>query len=106
MPVERDDWGQRIKEVERQQKTARLAVVRLRTQMQGDAAIALRFPDSLNVTRTLHELDPTYVVRIFAVFENGLRSYWSTVKPGKKPDMKPLMDAIGSEKTRPANVTG
>jgi hypothetical protein len=104
MPVERDDWGQRIKEVERQQKTARLAVERLRTQMHRDTSIALRFPDVRNVTPTLQELDPTYVIRIFAVFENGLRSYWNTEKPGKKPDMKPLMDAIGSRRKIDYNI--
>jgi hypothetical protein len=97
MPADRHDWAQRIKAVERQYKTARLAIDRLRAQSQADASIVLQFPDARNVKETLQDLEPTYVIRIFAVFENGLRSYWQSVNPGRKPDMKPLMDAIGSK---------
>lgn len=104
MSIDRDDWGQRIKAVERQYKTARLALERLRTQSLVDASISLQFPDANNVKETLAGLELTYVIRIFAVFENGLRSYWQKVKPGKKPDMKPLIDAIGSKRKVSYNV--
>ena len=97
MPVDRADWAQRIKAVERQYKTARLAIERLRAQSQNDASIVLKFPDARNVKETLKNLESTYVVRIFVLFENGMRSYWQSKKPGKKPDMKPPMNAIGSK---------
>ena len=100
MPVDRDDWGQRIKAVERQYKTARLAIERLRAQSQADASIVLQFPDARNVKETVQDLELTYVIRIFAVFENGRQS----MKPGKKPDMKPLMDAIGSKRKIPDEI--
>lgn len=104
MPVDRDDWAQRIKAVERQYKTGRLAGERLRAQLEADASIALRFPDARNVNETLQDLELTYVIRVFAVFENGLRSFWQSVKPGKRPDMKPLMDAIGSKRKIPYDI--
>jgi hypothetical protein len=104
MPVDRDDWGQRIKAVERQYKTARLAIERLRTQSQADATIVIHSPEARNVKETLQELETTYLIRLFAVFENGLRSYWQSVKPGKKPDMKPLLDAIASKRKVPYDI--
>lgn len=104
MPVDRDEWNRRIKAVERQHIAARLALERLRTQVQQDASIALVFPGALHAKETLGELDPTYLVRMFAVFENGLRSYWNVEKPGKKPDMKPLIDAIASRRKIPYEI--
>jgi hypothetical protein len=104
MPVDRDDWAQRIKAVERQYKTARLAIEQLRARSQTDASTVLKFPDARHVMETLQDLEPTYVIRIFAVFENGLRSYRQSVKPGKNPDMKPLMDATGSNRKIPHEI--
>jgi hypothetical protein len=40
-------------------------------------------------------LEATYVVRLFAEFEAGLRSYWSTVRP-TSPPVSALIDAVAA----------
>ncbi|MCC6126159.1 MAG: hypothetical protein IT426_14450 [Pirellulales bacterium] len=47
-----------------------------------------------------HHLENTYIVRLFAEFETGLRSYWSTLK-ATLPQTRDLIDGIRARRRIP-----
>ncbi|MBX9583890.1 MAG: hypothetical protein K2X87_26625 [Gemmataceae bacterium] len=97
MPGDREEWGQRVKSIERQFGAARFAVDRLRNDLRRDPTIAGRSPVAPYVADTLRDLAVTYLVRMFAEFESGLRSFWGAVKPGKKPMTEQLINGVASK---------
>jgi hypothetical protein len=93
MPGNRFDWLERIKSVEREHRAARLAVRRLSDQAGLDPSVlelprdrdhearslgrAIAFRDLI---LTSDQLEGTYLIRLFAEFESGLRAYWEVFK--------------------------
>ena len=76
MPHENHEWSARIKAVEREYTVMRLAIDHLRV-------IALPRPDILRGVFRIGEIDEassllegTYIIRLYAEFEAGLRSFW------------------------------
>jgi hypothetical protein len=56
-----------------------------------------------DILRTLDELEATYLVRIFAVFESILRNYWlSGLGKRTYPRASTLIDAVASRRRVPA----
>jgi hypothetical protein len=100
----RFDWYERIKTVEREYWSARKAVDQL------SAAVA-RDPSALGEGRTPRDLrsagenlEGTYLVRLFAVFETGVRSFWKTIKPRARTQAETLLDRVGDRCGVPADV--
>lgn len=93
----RDEWISRIKLVDQEHEIATLAVTLLTEQSRTDPTV---LPDGIqpkDVTRTATMLATTYLVRLFAVFEAGLRRYWRDgLKRDTHPPMRDLLDAITS----------
>jgi hypothetical protein len=110
MPDDRFAWLDRIKAVDREHSAARLAIVRLLDQAGIDSTIlsvparSRSGPPSLGKAIQLRDLklasdrlEGTYVIRLFAEFESGLRHYWLTARktdpPGRTRDLLDSMAA-------------
>ncbi len=86
MPPNRIEWIERIKGVEREYFAVRLGVVRLLIDSRSDPAIlagsALRPRD---VEFAADRSEGTYLIRIFAEFETGLRLFWTAARGTDPP---------------------
>ncbi len=76
----RDDWQSRIKRIERQYQAVRLAVSRLLAEGKRDPTILINNVQYGHIKETDADLEGTYIVRLFAEFETGLRLYWETIR--------------------------
>jgi hypothetical protein len=95
MPHSRFDWHERIKSVELEHRSVRVAVDRLlevASQDPGVLGIGLR-PRNLN--RADENLEATYLIRMFAEFETAIRSFWKTVRPKARTQTEGLLDRVG-----------
>jgi hypothetical protein len=93
----RDDWIVRIKRAEQEWEVATAAVERFERDAQSEPAILPENSRAKDVRRTLTELPATYLVRLFAVFEAGLRGYWREgLERDTAPPMRDLLDGIAS----------
>ena len=74
----RDRRLERICAVEREYRTASIATAILGSQLRADPSALnvhrLRFQD---FTKLTDNLEPTYLIRLFAEFEAGLREAWT-----------------------------
>lgn len=94
MPHRLYDWLTRIKTVEREWAVSQIAINRLMIDVGVDPSL-LDHPLRHRDVRTAAErIDGTYLVRIFAEFESGLRSFWKTLK-SSRPRTEHLLDSIG-----------
>jgi hypothetical protein len=55
---------------------------------------------------SLENLEPTYVLRLFAEFEAVVRNYWESVRPGRsrRTRMELLLDRVAARRYMPAGV--
>jgi hypothetical protein len=100
MPHEQHEWMGRIKAVEREYAVMRLAVDRLKQAAKPDPTIlrgAFRIGE---IGEASDLLEGTYVIRIFAEFETGLRSLWEVTRPTHPPTWQ-LLDSIASSQRIP-----
>jgi hypothetical protein len=84
----RDQWIEWIRQVEREGETVAYAIELLQDQLRRDPSSldyrGLGFPDFVGMRENR---EATYLLRLFAVFENGLREAWlkaerRTTQPG------------------------
>jgi hypothetical protein len=98
MPRERDEWPSRVKAIEREFSALRLAAARLLEHAEDDPNIlskdGVRIRDVGNAYR---HLEGTYLIRLFAEFETGLRLYWDTVKD-THPRTEDLVNGVASRR--------
>lgn len=98
MPPKRVEWLDRIKIVEREHAAIRIAARRLLADVEGDPTIAadagLRPRD---VQFAAARAEPTYIIRLFAEFETGLRLCWAVVRGSDPPSRtRDLIDGIAA----------
>lgn len=94
---DRVDWQKRTKDVEREFRACDEAIdfyIQQYNKTQLPLPANLKLSDFYNAKS---ELERTYFVRLFALLEDCLRSYWGFIKPGKQPKMKGLIDGIGAK---------
>jgi hypothetical protein len=104
MSRDRDDWLTRIKAVERDYSAARFAIDRLLQSARSDPTILRRVLDIRDLAQAGARLEPTYVIRLFAVFEGGLRDFWQVQKPGRTPRTEHLLDGVASARGIPNDL--
>jgi hypothetical protein len=75
MPNRRFDWHERIKAVENEYKSVRIAVDQLKSTVAHDPTVLNKEPKPENLRTADMNLEGTYVVRLFAALESALRSY-------------------------------
>lgn len=100
----RRDWHGRLKAVEAEFTVAGLAVAAYRLEF---AAGRVSLPHPLkgrDLNRTAEQLPVTYAVRLFAVFEAALRSYWLTLGRDTQPPATDLMNGVAAHRNVPPEV--
>jgi hypothetical protein len=94
MPNEAFAWGTRIKAVEREYVVARFAADRLDQQTRDNPTILegdLRLRD---IRMLAERLEGTYILRVFAEFEQGLRNYLRAFKMNVPKNAEPLINKV------------
>jgi len=91
MPQRRFDWHERIKAVEREYWSTRIAVDRLSAQVTHDPGILGSGPRPRDLESADENLEGTYLIRMFAEFETGVRSYWRTIRPRARTPVESLL---------------
>jgi hypothetical protein len=102
MAHEITDWFQQIKAVEREHSVVAVAVNRM-------LAVALRDPTHVaagikvgDIRRASERLSGTYVIRLFAEFETGIRLYWSSIRRAVSPRRtRDLLDSVAAMRQTP-----
>jgi hypothetical protein len=100
MPIEQHEWASRIKAVEREHAVMRLAVDRLREAARPDPTILRGAFKIGEIGEASDLLEGTYVIRLYAEFETGLRSFWEASRD-THPPMRQLLDSIASSQGIP-----
>jgi hypothetical protein len=103
MPRERDEWPSRIKAIEREFSAVRLGTARLLSQAQIDPTILRGGFQIRDIGHAAERLEGTYLIRLYAEFETGLRKYWETFRP-THPRMEDLIDSIASRQKIPYDL--
>lgn len=100
MPHELREWIRKIRSIERDHSSARLALDQLLDRARRDPNILgadLKLQDIINAS---NRLEGTYVIRLFAEFETGLRLFWATIRE-TEPPTKHLLDGIAARRGIP-----
>jgi hypothetical protein len=97
MPHHRHEWDKAIKAIEREYASMRLAADRLLEDARHDPTVLGREIDLRHIVRASVRLEGTYVIRLFAEFETGLRLYWSTIRETEPPTQH-LLDGIAARR--------
>ena len=104
MSRDRDDWLTRIKAVERDYSAARFALDRLLESARSDQTILRSVLDIRDLTQAWSRLEATYFIRLFAVFESGLRDFWQVQRRGRMPRTEHLLDGVASARGIPNDL--
>jgi hypothetical protein len=104
MSRNRDDWLTRIKAVERDYSATRFATDRLVDSARLDPTVLGRLLELRDLLQASDRLEPTYFIRLFAVFESGLRYFWQAYKPGRRPRTEHLLDGVTSARAIPNDL--
>ncbi|MEX2176441.1 MAG: hypothetical protein WD872_18905 [Pirellulaceae bacterium] len=86
-------WLRAIKEVEREYGATQLATQRLLYDSHRDPTILHGELAVRDVGHAAERLEGTYLIRLFAKFEGGLRLFWS-VSLETYPPMRDLLDGV------------
>jgi hypothetical protein len=97
MPHHRREWDKAIKDIEREYASMRLAADRLLEDARRDPKVLGREIDLRHIVRVSVRLEGTYVIRLFAEFETGLRLYWATIRQIEPPTQH-LLDGIAARR--------
>ncbi len=103
MTHDRSGWIGRIREVEGEQTSLRVAADRLLIEarsnpsdFRGDVTLPV-------IKRASDRLDGTYLIRLFAEFETGLRLYWPTARRTDPPSRtRDLLEGVAATRRIPS----
>jgi hypothetical protein len=106
MPARSAEWLERIKGVEREFRVARIAAQLLRAELAADPSLLrgdqLRPRDAV---RFEARLEPTYLIRLYAEFEAGLREAWRrTFRRMTYPSMEVLINRVADLRPVPPQL--
>lgn len=98
---EREKRQERILAVERECKAAKTAVELLGREMQHNPALGQPAGWGTRDARQIEEnLEPTFIIRLYAEFEAGLREAWEHhFKKDTHPPMKDLLFSIAKQRS-------
>jgi hypothetical protein len=104
MPQRRFDWHERIKSAEREYWSARIAIDRLSADVAHDTTILGDGPRPRDLRSADENLEGTYLIRMFAEFETGVRSYWRTIRPHSRTAVETLLSRVGDRCGMPVDL--
>src|SRR5437870_5623419 len=85
MPHDRVVWFDRIKAVEREHSVTRFATDELLIAASHDPTVLQGELTPHDIVNALENLEGTYLIRLFAEFETGLRLFWPTTRRTDPP---------------------
>jgi hypothetical protein len=91
----RDDWQKRIKALERQHAAVQLGALRLLESARRDPTVLKGDVEYRDVVNASKDLEGTYIIRLFAEFETGLRLYYDTLRD-TNPRTRDLLDSLAA----------
>jgi hypothetical protein len=99
----RDQWIEWIRAVEREGETAAYAVKLLEEQLQRDpGALTFRGLGRQDYAGLARNREATYVLRLFAEFENGMREAWvMALGEATQPRTTDLLEALAARRRMP-----
>ena len=103
MPV-RSQWMRRIKSVEREFKIVRSSLNKTISDLAADPNLILQETRPRDYNLASDQLGATYLIRLYAEFEAGLRDHYASLKP-KNPKMEVLVDTLATRYGIPIEVT-
>jgi hypothetical protein len=102
MPLETLEWFERLKAVEREYRVVRIALDRLAVDASRDSTILGRELRVREIGNASGCLENTYVMRLFAEFETGLRLFWAATRVTPVPDrIADIIDGIAARQGIP-----
>src|SRR5947207_2118597 len=102
MPNDLHDWLRRIKSIEREHASTRLAVDRLLEEAYRDPTILTGDLKLHDIIIASEHLEATYIIRLFAEYETGLRLFWKTIRD-TEPVTLDLLNGIAARRGIPHN---
>jgi hypothetical protein len=97
MPDEIDVWIRRIKAVEREYDAARFSVDLALEQVKDDPTLLTGSLRVREIERTSELLEGTYLVRLFAEFESGVRLFFRLARRRRPPSKtEDLLNSVAS----------
>ena len=97
------DWLRRIKQVEGEYKVLRFGAEHVLVQVRNGALLLPKTETPRDLVTAMDHLEPTYLVRLFAEFETGLRQYWDTTRESN-PKTRDLINSLADKHGVPATV--
>ena len=88
---------ERIKSIERDHLSTRLALDRLLDEARRDPTILTGDLKPQDIVNASGRLEGTYLIRLFAEFETGLRLFWATIRDTEPPTQH-LLDGIAARR--------
>jgi len=94
------EWQTRIKAVEREYSATRQATDRFQESAHRDPTILQEDLSYRDIVHASDNLEGTYIIRLFAEFETGLRLFWDHVR-GTNPRTYDLLEGLASMREIP-----
>jgi hypothetical protein len=93
----------RLRRIERQWRVARISAQLLDEGLQKNPGLlAADDLEAADVTIYRDELSATYVIRLFAEFESGLRDWWQNgLRRTSRPATRHLIDSVAARRSIP-----
>ena len=98
--LRRTDWLEQIRKVEREFLISREAVDQFLAALKSGTTTLPSKTKQRDADAMSDNLEGTYLIRLFAAFESGLRSYWAALRDTSPPG-KDLIDAIAARRKVP-----
>ena len=96
------EWLRRIKTVELEHSATRLAMDRLMVAAGQDSTVLTPKLPLRAIRMASERLEGTFLVRLFAEFETGLRQFWPTARNTHAPSRtRDLLDGIAATRRIP-----
>ena len=95
MPRNVDEWCSNIKAVEKEYAAVRLALDRLLAKPWEDDLFLQSRTEIGHIENASRLLEGTYLIRLFAEFETGLRICWETRRTSH-PRMQDLVESLAA----------
>lgn len=100
-----NEWQTRIKSVEREYLIVSKACEDHLQSVHSDPSLLTKEYSRHDIDSAFQKLTGTYLIRLYAEFEAGLREFYASFKPNRHPQMSVLINTIASIREIPNEVS-
>ena len=100
-------WMKRIKAVEREFQASQFSLVRVASATKQDPTILVNDLQVRDIDKATEHLEGTYIIRVFAEFETGLRKFWNRNRAKEQKKQTPaevLVDNVAAQARVPTDT--